>query len=133
MTTAPTGAFGPGEQIIYKVSWLGLPAGTADVTVGVETPEHPGTLPIVTNGRSDLVIYPIRNKIISWWDPASGRSRGLEMYQDENHKRRRVRIGEVGPGDLGVGLVGWRDPVQLVRAAVMIRRLLGREVGGSGG
>jgi hypothetical protein len=94
--TPPAGAFGPGEQIIYKVSWLGLPAGTADVTVGVETPEHPGTLPIVTNGRSDLVIYPIRNKIISWWDPASGRSRGLEMYQDENHKRRRVRIEFLG-------------------------------------
>lgn len=90
--TPPSGAFGPGELITYKVSWLGLPAGSADVAVGVETPEHPGTLPIVTNGRCDLVIYPIRDKIVSWWDPASSQSRGLEMYQDENHKRRRMRI-----------------------------------------
>ncbi|HSP18949.1 MAG TPA: DUF3108 domain-containing protein [Myxococcaceae bacterium] len=88
----PTGAFGPGEQITYKVTWLGLPAGMAEVTVGAEVPERAGTLPIVTKGQSDLVIYPIRDKIISWWDPAAGRSRGLEMYQDENHKRRRLRI-----------------------------------------
>jgi len=88
----PEGALGPGEQIIYRVHWLGLPAGSADVTVGAEAPDHPGSLPLVVNGRSDLVVYPIRNKIISWWDPASGRSRGLEMYSDENRKRRRLKI-----------------------------------------
>jgi len=85
-------ALGPGEQITYRVSWLGLPAGMANVTVGAESSERPGSLPIVTNGRSDLVVYPIRNKIISWWDPASGRSQGLEMYSDENRKRRRLKI-----------------------------------------
>ena len=77
--TQPEPALGPGEQITYRVSWLGLPAGTANVTVGAEAPDRPGSLPIVTNGRSDLVVYPIRNKIVSWWDPASGRSQGLEM------------------------------------------------------
>ncbi len=95
MLAAPTsspGALGPGEQITYRVSWLGLPAGTADVSVGAESPARPGSLPIVTNGRCDLVVYPMRNKIISWWDPASGRSRGLEMYSDENRKRRRLKI-----------------------------------------
>jgi hypothetical protein len=88
----PERALGPGEQITFRVSWLGLPAGTANVTVGAESPDRPGSLPIVTNGRSDLVVYPIRNKIVSWWDPASGRSQGLEMYSDENHKRRRLKI-----------------------------------------
>jgi Protein of unknown function (DUF3108) len=88
----PEGSLGPGEQIIYQVRWLGLPAGTADVTVGAESPDRPGSLPLVTNGRSDLVVYPIRNRIISWWDPASGRSRGLEMYSDEKGKRRRLKI-----------------------------------------
>ena len=88
----PAGALGPGEQITYKVSWLGLPAGSADVTVGAESPDRPGSLPILTNGRSDLVVYPIRNKIVSWWDPASGSSRGLEMYSEENRKRRRLKI-----------------------------------------
>src|SRR5262249_60113652 len=85
-------ALGPGEQIVYRVTWLGLPAGSADVTVGAESPDRPGSLPLVTNGRSDLVVYPVRNKIVSWWDPASGRSRGLEMYSDENRKRRRLKI-----------------------------------------
>ena len=88
----PEPALGPGEQITYRVSWIGLPAGTADVTVGVESPDRPGSLPVVTNGRSDLVVYPMRNKIVSWWDPASRRSRGLEMYSDENRKRRRLKI-----------------------------------------
>jgi len=88
----PEPALGPGEQITYQVKWLGLPAGTANVTVGAESPDRPGSLPIVTNGRSDVVVYPMRNKIVSWWDPTSGRSRGLEMYSDENHKRRRLKI-----------------------------------------
>ncbi len=88
----PPGSLGPGEQIGYRVSWLGLPAGTADVTVGAESSDRPGSLPIVTHGRCDLVVYPMRNKIVSWWDPVGGRSRGLEMYSDENRKRRRLKI-----------------------------------------
>lgn len=83
---------GPGEQITYRVSWLGMLAGDAEIMVGAEAPDHPGSWPIVTNGRCDLVIYPMRNKIVSWWDPATGRSRSLELYADENHKRRRMRI-----------------------------------------
>jgi len=63
---AAVGALGPGEQITYKVSWLGLPAGSAEVTVGAEAPDRPGSLPIVTQARSDLVLYPLRNKIVSW-------------------------------------------------------------------
>jgi len=85
-------ALGPGEQITYRVSWIGLPAGSANVMVGAESPDRPGSLPIVTNGRSDIAIYPIRDKIVSWWDPTSGRSQGLEMYSDENRKRRRLKI-----------------------------------------
>jgi len=88
----PAGSLGPGEQITYRVSWLGLPAGVADVTMGAEAPDRPGSLPIVVNGRCDLVIYPMRDKISAWWDPASGHSRGLDMLADENHKRRRMRI-----------------------------------------
>jgi Protein of unknown function (DUF3108) len=83
---------GPGEQITYRVSWLGLPAGSAEVTMGAESAERPGSLPLVTNGRCDLVVYPLREKVIAWWDPASGRSRGLEQYSEENRKRRRMKI-----------------------------------------
>jgi hypothetical protein len=87
-----TPAFGPGEQVTYRVSWLGIPTGSGQVTVGAELPDRPGIWPIVTIGRSDLAIYPMRDKIITYWDPAAARSQGLDLFADENHKRRRQRI-----------------------------------------
>jgi uncharacterized protein DUF3108 len=87
-----TPAFGPGEQVTYRVSWLGIPTGSGQVTVGAELPDRPGIWPIVTTGRSDLAIYPMRDKIITYWDPAGARSQGLDLFADENHKRRRQRI-----------------------------------------
>jgi len=89
---APVRTLGPGEQVSYRVSWLGLPAGAAEVTVGAESAERPGALPVVTNGQCDLVVYPLREKVIAWWDPDSGRSRGVETYAEENHKRRRMKV-----------------------------------------
>jgi hypothetical protein len=90
--TAGGAAFGPGEQITYQVKWLGLPAGSAQVTVGAEAPDRPGLWPIVTIGRSDLVLYPIREKIVVWWEPSTSRSRELDLVADENRKRHRRRI-----------------------------------------
>lgn len=87
-----TPAFGPGEQVTYRVSWLGIPTGSGQVTVGSELPDRPGIWPIVTLARSDLAIYPMRDKIITYWDPATARSQGLDLFADENHKRRRQRI-----------------------------------------
>ena len=52
----PEPALGPGEQITYRVSWIGLPAGTADVTLGAQSPGLGSSLPIVTNARSDIVV-----------------------------------------------------------------------------
>jgi hypothetical protein len=89
-TAAP--AFGPGEQVTYRVSWLGIATGFGQVTVGAELPDRPGIWPIVTIGRSDLAVYPMRDKIITYWDPVSSRSHGLDLFADENHKRRRQRI-----------------------------------------
>ena len=92
-TNAPGGAvFGPGEQITYQVKWLGLPAGSGQVTVGAETPDRPGLWPIVTVGRSDVVIHPIKQKIVVWWDPAASRPRELDLFADENKHRFRKRI-----------------------------------------
>jgi hypothetical protein len=84
--------FGPGEQITYQVKWLGLPAGSGQVTVGAETPERSGLWPIVTVGRSDVVLYPIKQKIVVWWDPATSRSRELALFADEGGHRFRKRI-----------------------------------------
>jgi len=88
-------AFGPGEQSTYRVQYLGMEAGTAQITVGFETKQW-GTpvLPIVTMARSSsaLDFYPIRDKFVTYWDPVGDRSLGSDLFADENRSRRRVRI-----------------------------------------
>jgi uncharacterized protein DUF3108 len=88
-------AFGPGEQAKYRVEYLGMTAGTATVTVGSETTQWGmGVLPIVSVAQSDpkLVFYPIHDKFVTYWDPATARSIGSDLFADENGKRRRQRI-----------------------------------------
>src|SRR5215211_3473066 len=88
-------AFGPGEQSTYRVRYLGLEAGTAQITVGAQTTQW-GTqvLPIVTLARSSsaLSFYPIRDRFVTYWDPVSDRSVGSDLHADENRSRRRQRI-----------------------------------------
>lgn len=88
-------AFGPGEQSTYQVSYLGVVAGTAQITVGAET-THDGkeVLPIVTLARSQSVVevYPVRDKFVSYWDAKTERCVGSVLYADENGKRRRQVI-----------------------------------------
>ena len=84
--------FGPGEQITYQVSWLGLHGGSGQVTVGAESPDRPGQWPIVTVGKSDVSLFPIKQKIVVWWDPATSRSRELDLYAEEGKHRFRKRI-----------------------------------------
>lgn len=91
----PSIAFGPGEQATYRVQYLGMTAGTATVTVGTEVSQWgKGVLPIVSVAQSDpkLVFYPIRDKFVTYWDPATARSIGSDLFADENGKRRRQRI-----------------------------------------
>jgi hypothetical protein len=88
-------AFGPGEQATYRVQYLGLTAGTAQVTVGSEVNQWGrGVLPIVSVATSDpkLIFFPIRNRFVTYWDHATGRSIGSELFADENGKKRRQRI-----------------------------------------
>jgi hypothetical protein len=94
MAAADTPAFTPGEQLVYRASYLGIPAGTIQVTVGAEFPDSPGIWPIVLVARSDvgLFFFPIRDKMVLRWDSEQVRTRGMEMWADENHKRRHVKI-----------------------------------------
>ncbi|HYV46909.1 MAG TPA: DUF3108 domain-containing protein [Myxococcaceae bacterium] len=88
-------AFGPGEQATYRVEYLGMTAGTARVTVGTEiTQWGKGVLPIVSVAQSDpkLVFFPIRDKFVTYWDPAAARSIGSDLFADENGKKRRQCI-----------------------------------------
>lgn len=93
-SAAETAAFGPGEQVQYRASFLGLPAGSIQVTVGAEFPDSPGVWPILLFGRSDvgLFFFPIRDRMVLRWDAEQAQTRGMEMWADENHKRRHLKI-----------------------------------------
>ena len=88
-------AFGPGEQSTYRVSYLGVVAGSATITVGAETRQWGQiVLPIVTVARSESMfdLYPIRDKFVSYWSHAEERCIGSDLYADENRVKRRQRI-----------------------------------------
>jgi hypothetical protein len=89
-----TAAFGPGEQVVYRASYLGITAGTIQVTVGMDFPDAPGVWPILLMARSDvgLFFFPIRDKMVLRWDAERSQTLGMEMWADENHKRRHLRI-----------------------------------------
>ena len=95
MGASTISAFGPGEQSTYRVQYLGLEAGTAQITVGTQT-THWGNqvLPIVTLARSSsaLDFYPIRDKFVTYWDPSNDRCVGSDLFAEENRTRRRLRI-----------------------------------------
>jgi hypothetical protein len=88
-------AFGPGEQVKYSVSYLGVVAGSATVTVGAETKQWGQPVwPLVTVARSESVadVYPIRERFVSYWDERGQRTVGSDFYSEENHKKLYQRI-----------------------------------------
>ncbi|RJS26992.1 DUF3108 domain-containing protein [Corallococcus sp. H22C18031201] len=98
--TAPS-AFGPGEQAQYRVRYLGITAGTAQVTVGAPmTQWEQNVWPIVSVAKSDDVIgvWPIKSRFVSYWDAAGQRVAGSDLHSDENGKRRRQRIKMTADG-----------------------------------
>jgi hypothetical protein len=92
---AAPSAFGPGEQSTYNIEYLGLRAGTAQITVGAETQQWGQPVwPIVALARTDSVfsVYPVKDKFISYWSSGSQRCIGSELVADENNTRRRQRV-----------------------------------------
>ncbi|MFY2563745.1 DUF3108 domain-containing protein [Corallococcus terminator] len=88
-------AFGPGEQAQYRVKYLGVTAGTAQVTVGSPMKQWGEDVwPIVAVARSDALIgvWPIKDKFVSYWKSGTQSVVGSDLHADENGKRRRQRI-----------------------------------------
>lgn len=88
-------AFSPGEELVYQIEALGMEAGKGRVTVGTPT-DRDGVraLPIVAQGRTDSLfdrVYSVRDKFITWWDPATGRVIGSDLQADEGGKKHRSR------------------------------------------
>lgn len=95
MAQETTQAFGPGEQTLYRVQYLGINAGTAQITVGAPMKQWGQQVwPIVSLAKSDAVsgVYPIKDKFVTYWQAESQRSLGSDFFVDENNKRRRQRI-----------------------------------------
>ncbi len=86
-------AFGPGEQSTFEVRYLGVPTGVAVITVGLKM-QHSGkdVWPLVATAQTDLEIYPVRDRFVSYWDYAAGTNVGSDFVADENKKRRRERF-----------------------------------------
>jgi hypothetical protein len=87
-------AFGPGEQTTYEVSYLGLVAGTAQLTVGWKMQQFGREVwPLVCVGETGQMgnIWRIRDRFVSYWDPQVRQSVGADFFVDENKHRRRER------------------------------------------
>jgi hypothetical protein len=89
------GAFGPGEQTKYEVSLLGVTAGSAQVTVGWPMEQFGKTVwPLVCVGQTTNVgvIFPVKDRFISYWEPTSQQTAGADFFVDERNERRRERF-----------------------------------------
>lgn len=87
-------AFGPGEQTTYSVRYLGLVAGTAQVTVGWKMEQYEREVwPLVCVGRTTDAgaVFPVNDRFVSYWDPVAQEAVGSDLVAEENRKRRRER------------------------------------------
>lgn len=91
----PIQAFGPAESLEYSCRYLGIPVGRGQILVGSESPLGAERVwPIVAFARTDplFVLYPVKDKFVTWWNPKTGLTAGNDLLADEKGKRRRERL-----------------------------------------
>ncbi len=87
--------FGPAEMLTFKASYLGLTIGKVEIIVGSETPMNGAkVLPVIAVAKTDALfaLYPVKNRYVTWWDPASRITVGNELQAEERSERRRERV-----------------------------------------
>jgi hypothetical protein len=87
--------FGPGEQSLYEVTFLGVPAGIVQITVGLRTEQYGArVLPLVCVGQTTSIasIFQIKDRFVSYFDPEAMKPVGADQFIDENRSRRRDRF-----------------------------------------
>ena len=93
--SAAGSAFAPGEQLVYRLTYLGIHAASARISVG-EAQERSGQqvwpLVVQTQTESLFRLYPVNDRFVSWWAPEAQRSLGFVLAADENHQRRRQSV-----------------------------------------
>jgi len=86
-------AFGPGEHSKFVVSYLGVPAGEFELSVGMLMKRDGREVwPILSVARTDIPIYTINDKYVAFWDPRAQEHVGTDFWIDENKKKRREHV-----------------------------------------
>lgn len=87
--------FGPAERFRFEVSYLGLPVGTIQASVAAETPlDGVDTWPLIATATTNpaFILYPVKDRYVSWFDPKTKLSLGNELIASENRISRRERV-----------------------------------------
>lgn len=87
--------FGPGEQTLYEVSYMGVTAGRAEITVGWPMEQFGREVwPLVCVGETtDLAaVYPVKDRFVSYWDPLTRKTYGADFFVKEAKHRAKERF-----------------------------------------
>lgn len=87
--------FAPAERFLFEVSYLGLPVGTIQASVAAETPlDGVSTWPLIATAATNpaFILYPVKDRYVSWFDPRTKLSLGNELIASENRVSRRERV-----------------------------------------
>lgn len=87
--------FGPGEQTTYEVSYMGITAGRAEITVGSRMEQFGREVwPLVCVGETTQMaaIFPVKDRFISYWDPLTRSSVGADFFVHESKHRAKSRF-----------------------------------------
>ncbi len=89
------GPFGPGETLVYDLSYGPLKGGSARILVGGDTLHDGRTVwPIVVQARSSELVsrfVAIQDRIVSFLDPSSAIPLGYDFYAIEGGHRHSTR------------------------------------------
>lgn len=95
-------AFLPGEEVQYRLTYLGIHAASARISVGrAHLREGVTVWPLITQVQTESVfrLYPVKDRFVSWWVPSQQSTQGFELSADENGRRRRQSVRmEAEPG-----------------------------------
>ncbi len=92
---ASTSPFGPAENMTWECRFLGLPIGKAVLMVGGSTTvEGKNVWPVIGMAKTDplFAFFPLKDKYVSWWNPAEHVNLGSELIAEEKGARRRERV-----------------------------------------
>jgi hypothetical protein len=90
-------AFGPGERIGMRITWMRLLAGRATLSVEPARRQGRPVLEFVLEARSQgffawLTRFKVQDRTVAAWDPAAGCSVGIEKRLREGRHARDQRV-----------------------------------------